>query len=735
MSLPFLMNLIDEACKSGSITIDDKLFLFKKANEFSLSTDLVEKILIAKNINIIDNEDSTITKESVLNNINAPIRDLFVKYFHDGSYDTIITYFDDKLFATIDYVLIDTYLKALLRNKEYNKAFKRSEVLISNIDSEINKIYPTLGQIYLYTSHFKKAFDIYFVLILENQSKYQSDLDLLVEKVLDNGNFELLNLCKKNKNYKSIASSKLNEFYSANKYSWYLRLFEEDFSDDENFVYYYIWSLFKNDGTEVKAYEKGLNYMTKIQKPESLFLVMGHICKYLEKWGEAYEYYKKCMLVGTDSQSYIDNIIDILIDRKKWIELKKFSDSTNYNNKINEVFTAFDDNDDYENIVNFFDDIGLNIYEKYKIKRYTNALFYVSPSRAYNNYKEYDSYFSKDKSWFWIGGMIFEYFQEYPKAFSLYQNANSLEPGYCSDDVLRINLIINPHIHFTNLFNENKYIEAIEFFESKLSKTTDIDLILNYIISLYKNDGTEEKALELAIPYSKSNREGYKLFRIIAVIYKYLNKHYKAQEYFTKAESAGFDVKAELQEVNMIIAKNEEAEKKRIESEKIEAERMEVEEKKRILEMKAEIKRIATLKKLREEAEREPHTTGNSQNEDTNIIYDEYSEDNSSVNQESDLSLEHEFSNDWKRGGNILLQEYIYIRNGEVTWEKKKTLLFGKDSISIPIDKVSLIELETSLIGTDIIIRSKGFGFIKGTNFKKNDAKRIEKLILKAQKK
>jgi hypothetical protein len=61
--------------------------------------------------------------------------------------------------------------------------------------------------------------------------------------------------------------------------------------------------------------------------------------------------------------------------------------------------------------------------------------------------------------------------------------------------------------------------------------------------------------------------------------------------------------------------------------------------------------------------------------------------------------------------------------------------LFGKDSITIPIDKVSQVELETSLIGTDIIIRGKGFGQIKGTNFKKSDAKKIESLIFKAQRK
>lgn len=60
--------------------------------------------------------------------------------------------------------------------------------------------------------------------------------------------------------------------------------------------------------------------------------------------------------------------------------------------------------------------------------------------------------------------------------------------------------------------------------------------------------------------------------------------------------------------------------------------------------------------------------------------------------------------------------------------------MFGKNIITIPIDKVS-IELEVSLIGTDIIIRGSGCNQIKGTNLKKNAAKKIENLILEVQRK
>lgn len=729
MSISLLINLIDEACKTGSISIDTKDYLLKKAVEFGISTDMVEKILTAKKVTIVEATQVSNSTEEVLASINAPLRKTFSDYFSKGSFNTIIDYFEEKLTRTLDYLLIEVYLKALLRIEEYQKAYTQSEKLKENIKSDLKKIYPTLGQIYLNAKKYNKAFDIFYSLLADDVPDSQENLDLLVNNVLDDGEFELLSVCRKNKNYNVLAKEKLTDFYENKQYPFYIKLFEADFENDQSYVKDYIWSLYRNDGTEKKAYDKGKYYITKIEKPESLSYVMGLICSYLNKWIEAYEYFKNCLSRGIDTQEEIDKIIDKIIERKEWAILSEFKDSLNYDDKVEKSFKLLNDSDDYENIIGIFESLCLGLEDKYKLKRYIYSLYRTSSSKALKKYKEYNSNFTDDKYWFWIGGKIYEASKELDLAFDLYKKAESIEVGYCSDDVKRINYILNPEIHFKDLYDEEKYSEAIDIFESKIKKTADINIIVPYIFSLYRNEGTEEKALELGVLYSKSNPEGHKLYRTIALVCKYLNKYTQAKEYFIKASSAGFDVDEELQEINMIIAKAEEEERKRkeeeerkrkeeIERKRIEAERKKEEELERIRIQEIEDEREAAQrrKEERERKEREAEEQEESEKEDSKIG-------------------EHQFTNDWKRGGNVLLQEHIYVNDDEVTWEKKKTLLYGKDSTTIPIDKVSQVQLETSLIGTDIIIRGKGFGKIKGTNFKKSDAKKIESLILKAQRK
>ena len=737
MSLPLLMNLIDEACKSGTITIETNNYLLKKAVEFDISTDMVEKMLTAKKVTIVEATQVSNSTEEVLATINAPLRKTFSDYFSKGSFDTIINYFEEKLTGTLDYLLIEVYLKALLRKEEYQKAYTQSEKLKENIKSDLKKIYPTLGKIYLNSKKYNKAFDVFYSLLADDEPDSQENLDLLVNNVLDDGEFDLLSTCRKNKNYKILAKEKLTEFYENKQYQFYIKLFEADFENDQSFVKDYIWSLYRNDGTEKKAYDKGKYYIPKIEKPESLSYVMGLICSYLNKWTEAYEYFKNCLSRGVDTQEEIDKIIDKIIERKEWSILSEFKDSLNYKDKVEKTFTLLNDSDDYENIIGIFESLCFGVEDKYKLKRYIYSLYTTSLSKALKKYKEYNSNFTDDKYWLWIGGKIYEASKEFDFAFDLYKKAESIEVGYCSDDVKRINYILNPEIHFKDLYDEEKYSEAIGIFESKIKKTADINIIVPYIFSLYRNEGTEEKALELGVLYSKSNPEGHKLYRTIALICKYLNKYTQAKEYFIKASSAGFDVDEELQEINMIIAKAEEKERRRKEEEErkrkeeIERKRIEAERKK-----EEELERIR-LQEIEDEREAAQRRKDERERKEREAEEQEESEKEEKVTQEqSDSKIgEHHFSNDWKRGGNVLLQEHIYVKDDEVTWEKKKTVLFGKDSTTIPIDKVSQVELETSLIGTDIIIRGKGFGQIRGTNFKKSDAKKIESLILKAQRK
>lgn len=629
MSLPLLMNLIDEACKSGSITIETKNYLLKKAVEFDISTDMVEKMLTAKKVTIVEATQASKSTEEVLASMNAPLRKTFLDYFTNGSFDTIIDYFEEKLTGTLDYLLIEVYLKALLRKEEYQKAYTQSEILKENIKSDLKKIYPTLGKIYLNSKKYNKAFDVFYSLLADDEPDSQENLDLLVNNVLDDGEFDLLSACRKNKNYKVLAKEKLTEFYENKQYQFYIKLFEADFENDQSFVKDYIWSLYRNDGTEKKAYDKGKYYITKIEKPESLSYVMGLICSYLNKWIEAYEYFKNCLSRGVDVQEDIDKIIDKVIEKQEWSTLAEFKGSLNYDDKVEKTFTLLNDSDDYKNIIAFYESLNLGVADRYKVKRYVYSLYRISLSKSLKKYNEFNNHFSDDKYWYWLGGKIYEASKEFDLAFDLYKKAESIEVGYCSDDVKRINYILNPEIHFKDLYDEEKYSEAIDIFESKIKKTADINIISPYIFSLYRNDGTEEKALELGVLYSKSNKEGHKLYRTIARICKYLNKYTQAKEYFIKASTAGFDVDEELQEINMIIAKAEEEERRRkeeeerrrkeeIERKRIEAERKKEEELERIRLQEIEDEREAAQRRKdeRERKEREAEEQEESEKEE-----------------------------------------------------------------------------------------------------------------------
>jgi len=734
MSLPLLMNLIDEACKSGSITIETKNYLLKKAVEFDISTDMVEKMLTGKKVTVVEATQASKSTEEVLASINDSLRKTFSDYFSKGNFDTIIDYFEDKLQGTLDYVLIDVYLQALISKYEYQKAYSQSEKLKENIKFDLKKLFPTLGQIYLNVKKHNKAFEVYYSLLADGIADSQGKLDLVVKSVLDDGEFDLLLMCRKNKNYKVLAKEKLSDFFQNKKYTLYIKLFEADFENDLSIVKDYLWSLYRNDGTEKKAYDKGKYYISKIEKPESLSYVMGLICSYLNKWIEAYEYFKNCLSRGVDVQEDIDKIIDKVIEKQEWSTLAEFKGSLNYDDKVERTFTLLNDSDDYENIIAFYESLNLGVADRYKVQRYVYSLYRISLSKSLKKYNEFNNHFSDDKYWYWLGGKIYEASKEFDLAFELYKKAESIEVGYCSDDVKRINYILNPEIHFKDLYDEEKYSEAIDIFESKIKKTADINIISPYIFSLYRNDGTEEKALELGVLYSKSNKEGHKLYRTIAIICKYLKKYTQAKEYFIKASSAGYHVDEELQEINIIIAKAEEEERRRKEEEErkrkeeIERKRIEAERKK-----EEELERIR-LQEIEDEREAAQRRKDERERKEREALEQEEREKEEKVRQEQEDSKigSHEFKSSITRGGDAIFPEHIYVDDNEVTWEKK-TGVFSKDSKTIPIKNITQIDIETSLIGAKIKIRSKGFGFIQGENFTKSDVKEIKSLIEKAQ--
>ncbi len=85
------------------------------------------------------------------------------------------------------------------------------------------------------------------------------------------------------------------------------------------------------------------------------------------------------------------------------------------------------------------------------------------------------------------------------------------------------------------------------------------------------------------------------------------------------------------------------------------------------------------------------------------------------------------------RGGAILTPDIIVIDNETLTYRKRNKYLINVDTTTIPISKISSVKVDTSLLGTDIIIKSYGKGEIIVRKFTKSDAKKIKKLIEERQ--
>lgn len=92
--------------------------------------------------------------------------------------------------------------------------------------------------------------------------------------------------------------------------------------------------------------------------------------------------------------------------------------------------------------------------------------------------------------------------------------------------------------------------------------------------------------------------------------------------------------------------------------------------------------------------------------------------------------MSHTFKSSIIRGGSILTPDIIIIEDDAVVYKKRNKYLINVDTITIPISKITSVELDTSLWGTDIIIKTQGMGKIVAKNFSKSDAKKIRNLIL-----
>lgn len=81
------------------------------------------------------------------------------------------------------------------------------------------------------------------------------------------------------------------------------------------------------------------------------------------------------------------------------------------------------------------------------------------------------------------------------------------------------------------------------------------------------------------------------------------------------------------------------------------------------------------------------------------------------------------------RGASPINPDTLEITDNSVIFKKRRIYLIGYDTILIPFSKVSSVELNTGVIGTDITIHSFGEGTIVGHCFTLEDGKAIKQMI------
>jgi hypothetical protein len=88
-----------------------------------------------------------------------------------------------------------------------------------------------------------------------------------------------------------------------------------------------------------------------------------------------------------------------------------------------------------------------------------------------------------------------------------------------------------------------------------------------------------------------------------------------------------------------------------------------------------------------------------------------------------------EFKSSLTRSGNFINPDKVIVTEDVVTWEKRNQYLIGKDSKSISIVNISMVEINNKGWGTDVTIRSYGEGTIIVHNMTISDAKELKKVI------
>lgn len=91
--------------------------------------------------------------------------------------------------------------------------------------------------------------------------------------------------------------------------------------------------------------------------------------------------------------------------------------------------------------------------------------------------------------------------------------------------------------------------------------------------------------------------------------------------------------------------------------------------------------------------------------------------------------MERVFKTATTRSGNLLTPDVITVTDRFVYWEKRNTYLIGKESKTIPVDKISTIDIHNKGFGTDVTINSNGEGVIYVHDLTISDARELKGLI------
>ena len=87
------------------------------------------------------------------------------------------------------------------------------------------------------------------------------------------------------------------------------------------------------------------------------------------------------------------------------------------------------------------------------------------------------------------------------------------------------------------------------------------------------------------------------------------------------------------------------------------------------------------------------------------------------------------FSASFIRGASPINPDTIEVTDKYVIYKKRRRYLIGYDQVIVPINKISSVEINSGLIGSDITITSFGEGIIHGKCFSLSDAEEIKQLI------